>query len=82
MIDQFQYKIGVPAEELAGYGPGGYHPVRLGDTLDDGRYQILNKLGFGSFSTVWLARDEEYLSCSLLGRYLLTPASGIRRMFL
>ncbi|EHK40492.1 hypothetical protein TRIATDRAFT_231146, partial [Trichoderma atroviride IMI 206040] len=59
MIDQFQYNIGLPAEELSGYGPGGYHPVRLGDTLDDGRYRILNKLGFGSFSTVWLARDEE-----------------------
>ncbi|KAL6827999.1 kinase-like domain-containing protein [Trichoderma camerunense] len=58
MIDHLQYNIGVPAEELAKYCPGGYHPVHLGDVLDKGRYKILDKLGFGSFSTVWLARDE------------------------
>ncbi|EHK24113.1 uncharacterized protein TRIVIDRAFT_147331 [Trichoderma virens Gv29-8] len=58
MIDHFQYNIGVPAEELAKYYPGGYHPIHLGDILDRGRYRILDKLGFGSFSTVWLARDE------------------------
>ncbi|KAL6820184.1 kinase-like domain-containing protein [Trichoderma sp. SZMC 28015] len=58
MIDHLQYNIGVPAEELAKYCHGGYHPVHLNDLLCDGRYQILDKLGFGSFSTVWLARDE------------------------
>ncbi|KAK6507632.1 hypothetical protein TWF481_006058 [Arthrobotrys musiformis] len=39
-------------------GLGGYHPVVLGDTLMDKRYTILRKLGYGAFSTVWLARDE------------------------
>ncbi|QYS95402.1 Protein kinase domain-containing protein [Trichoderma simmonsii] len=58
MIDRFQYNIGVSAEDLAKYCHGGYHPVHLNDLLCDGRYRILNKLGFGSFSTVWLARDE------------------------
>ncbi|KAL7907398.1 kinase-like domain-containing protein [Trichoderma velutinum] len=58
MIDHLQYNIGVPAEELAKYCHGGYHPVHLNDLLCDGRYRILDKLGFGSFSTVWLARDE------------------------
>ncbi|KAL6806353.1 kinase-like domain-containing protein [Trichoderma sp. SZMC 28013] len=58
MIDHLQYNIGVPAEELAKYRHGGYHPVHLNDLLCDGRYRILNKLGFGSFSTVWLTRDE------------------------
>ncbi|KAJ4861386.1 protein kinase domain-containing protein [Trichoderma breve] len=58
MIDHLQYNIGVLAEELAKYCHGGYHPVHLNDLLCDGRYRILDKLGFGSFSTVWLAQDE------------------------
>ncbi|KAL6803562.1 kinase-like domain-containing protein [Trichoderma sp. SZMC 28012] len=58
MIDHLQYNIGVPAEELTKYCHGGYHPVHLNDFLCEGRYRILDKLGFGSFSTVWLARDE------------------------
>ncbi|KAJ7630045.1 hypothetical protein DFH06DRAFT_1337960 [Mycena polygramma] len=41
------------------YGPGGFFPVRLGDVLgtDPPRYRIAAKLGYGSYSTVWLARD-------------------------
>lgn len=58
MIDPAEYTIGVPAEALSKYCPGGYHPVRLRDRLHDGRYEILHKLGFGAFSTVWLARDS------------------------
>ena len=40
-----------------GYKPGGYHPVRIGDTYHNGRYLVVKKLGWGHFSTVWLARD-------------------------
>ena len=57
MIDHLQYTVGVPAEELSQYCPGGYNPTHLGDILKDRRYEIVHKLGFGSFSTVWLARD-------------------------
>lgn len=39
------------------YEPGGYHPVHLGERYKEGRYKILHKLGKGSYSTVWLARD-------------------------
>ena len=42
-------------EDLAHYKPGGYHPVHLGDIFS--RYRVMYKLGFGAFSTVWLARD-------------------------
>ena len=38
------------------YEPGGYHPVAIGDVLDK-RYPIVDKLGSGGYSTVWLARD-------------------------
>lgn len=45
-------------EEIEDYQPGGYHPISIGDTFDQGRYRILHKLGFGGSSTVWLARDQ------------------------
>jgi len=32
----------------------GYHPMHI-DEIVDGRYIILKKLGWGHFSTVWLA---------------------------
>jgi hypothetical protein len=44
-------------ESPEAYHPGGLHPVYLDDTLDDGRYKILRKLGFGTRSTAWLAED-------------------------
>ncbi|KAJ5346331.1 kinase-like protein [Penicillium brevicompactum] len=46
-------------EKLDRYRPGGYHPVLVGDTFKDGRYTIVNKLGFGGYSTVWLAWDKD-----------------------
>jgi hypothetical protein len=45
-------------EKISQYRPGGYHPVSLGDTIKENRYKIVHKLGWGGFSTVWLARDN------------------------
>lgn len=39
------------------YRRGGYHTVRVGDTFKNGSYVIQSKLGWGHFSTVWLAWD-------------------------
>jgi len=44
------------AENLELYRPGGFHPVYL-DNVIQGRYKLVHKLGFGAFSTVWLAID-------------------------
>lgn len=46
-------------EDLEDYCKGGYHPVHVGDTFSEGRYLIVRKLGWGHFSTVWLAKDHK-----------------------
>jgi serine/threonine protein kinase len=45
-------------EKLERYRPGGYHPITIEAWLND-RFRIIHKLGFGAYSTVWLARDKE-----------------------
>jgi serine/threonine protein kinase len=42
------------------YRRGGYHAVRIGDTFNSGRYVVQSKLGWGHFSTVWLAWDTHH----------------------
>lgn len=39
------------------YKRGGYHAVQIGDTFKNGCYVVQSKLGWGHFSTVWLAWD-------------------------
>lgn len=46
-------------EGIPDYKIGGYHPVHLGEVMND-RYIIVQKLGWGHFSTVWLARDRKH----------------------
>ncbi|KAJ3526925.1 hypothetical protein NM208_g10957 [Fusarium decemcellulare] len=53
------HSCGIDAEPLHRYQPGGYHPIELGDVVKDGRYKILHKLGWGSYSTTWAAKDQE-----------------------
>lgn len=52
--------------QLTGFNPvnmcfpvGGYHHVKVGD-LYNGKYHVIRKLGWGHFSTVWLAWDIQY----------------------
>lgn len=37
------------------YDPRRFYPARIGDTIQ--KYQIVSKLGWGTGSTVWLAKD-------------------------
>ncbi|CAL5082899.1 unnamed protein product [Urochloa decumbens] len=46
-------------EGVDGYRKGGYHAVRPGDQFAAGRYVAQRKLGWGNFSTVWLAYDVQ-----------------------
>lgn len=51
------YKPLEDIERLERYCPGGYHPVNVGDRFHS-QYHVVDKLGYGSYSTTWLARDE------------------------
>jgi serine/threonine-protein kinase SRPK3 len=45
-------------ERFKKFKQGQYYPANIGDVLVS-KYQIVGKLGFGTTSTVWLARDLE-----------------------
>ncbi|KAL8836102.1 MAG: hypothetical protein Q9170_003050 [Blastenia crenularia] len=56
-------------ENLEAYCAGGYHPVILSDTYRQDQYRVVHKLGYGSYSTVWLADDcirDKYVSLKFL----------------
>jgi serine/threonine-protein kinase SRPK3 len=46
-------------EGIEDYNIGGYHPVHIGEVLNN-RYVVIQKLGWGHFSTVWLCKDFKY----------------------
>ncbi|PIL26709.1 hypothetical protein GSI_11188 [Ganoderma sinense ZZ0214-1] len=46
----------VEEEALSWYNPQAFYPVRIGEVLQS-RYQVIGKLGYGAYSTVWLCRD-------------------------
>lgn len=43
-------------EGFGAYGLGGFHPVYIRDVYND-RYEIMRKIGYGQYSTVWLVKD-------------------------
>ncbi|KAJ5320451.1 hypothetical protein N7508_000734 [Penicillium antarcticum] len=46
----------IEEETITGYVAAHYYPTQIREIIPD-RYQIVGKLGFGSCSTIWLARD-------------------------
>jgi serine/threonine-protein kinase SRPK3 len=53
------YAPEVDLEDFENYTTGGFHPIIIGDSFQNGRYKIVHKLGFGGYSTIWLTRDRE-----------------------
>ncbi|CCE29213.1 related to dis1-suppressing protein kinase dsk1 [Claviceps purpurea 20.1] len=53
-FDEFEYDY----EDMEGRQNGDYYPIDIDDRLNE-RYRIVHKLGHGTFSTIWLALDEE-----------------------
>lgn len=53
-----QEKVNLRHEECVDdYKVGGYHPAYIGEEYNGGKYVLVRKLGWGYFSTVWLAKD-------------------------
>lgn len=46
-------------EDAKDYVPGGYHTAKIGENYKNNKYTLVRKLGWGHFSTVWLARDND-----------------------
>ncbi|KAF9535463.1 kinase-like domain-containing protein [Crepidotus variabilis] len=71
-------------ESPADYNAGGYLPVKVNDTFSNNRYQVVRKLGWGHFSTVWLVKDDLTHRHSALkvvksaGRYAETARDEIK----
>ncbi|KAJ2004063.1 serine/threonine protein kinase, CMGC [Coemansia thaxteri] len=57
--DDYDDEPEMEEEDIEDYCKGGYHPVKIGDTFKSEQYKVVRKLGWGHFSTVWLAHDRE-----------------------
>jgi hypothetical protein len=53
------------------YRSGGYHPVLAGDVYNQ-RYRVVRQLGWGLYSTVWLAQDTEFVFDLVVSRKLMS----------
>jgi serine/threonine protein kinase len=56
---RFEYNWIEDVEDLSKYKPGSYHPIMIGDKLNTDRYHLVDKLGCGGYSTVWLAHNTQ-----------------------
>ncbi|KAL2273543.1 hypothetical protein FJTKL_04445 [Diaporthe vaccinii] len=66
-------------ERLELYEPGGYHPVVVNDLLHN-RYRRVDKLGFGGYSTIWLARDETQSRYVAVKIWISSPSLSRREL--
>ncbi|KAB8249042.1 kinase-like domain-containing protein [Aspergillus flavus] len=65
----------VEEEALPDYIASRYYPTRIGEIIKD-RYQVVGKLGYGTTSTVWLARDINCRSYVTLKIFIKAASMG------
>ncbi|OAA66925.1 protein kinase domain-containing protein [Niveomyces insectorum RCEF 264] len=58
-FDDIAHKQPIEEETMPEYSAEHFYPVRLGEIFHD-RFQTVAKLGYGSSSTIWLARDLQH----------------------
>lgn len=47
----------IEEETLPKYSPRTFYAAKIGERLNNNRYEIVAKLGYGMTATVWLAKD-------------------------
>lgn len=62
--------MAIEEETLPHYDPEQFYPVHIGDVFKN-RYQIMGKLGYGTYSTSWLCRDLKQVPTPNLRRVIL-----------
>lgn len=67
-------------ENFQDYKSKGYHPAYIGELYRNGKYQIVQKLGWGTFSTVWLIKnlaDSRYYALKIQKSHATVLESAI-----
>ncbi|KAH7316688.1 putative serine/threonine-protein kinase [Stachybotrys elegans] len=61
--------VPIDEERIPNFNPENFYPANPGDVLE-GKYELLTKLGWGTASTVWLARDSSWSRWSKTRKYV------------
>jgi len=64
-----------PHMPLYDHGGAGYFPLRIGQLIHEGKFEVVRKLGWGAFGSVWLARVP---SSKYGSRYVAVKALTVR----
>ncbi|KAK6811249.1 hypothetical protein RU639_013032 [Aspergillus parasiticus] len=64
-------------ETLSWYSPDSFYPVKIGEVFQS-RYQVIGKLGYGGYSTIWLCRDLQQHAYVALKVFERNSAEGQR----
>ncbi|CCE63897.1 hypothetical protein TPHA_0G00610 [Tetrapisispora phaffii CBS 4417] len=79
-VDQLNSVAMQNEESEYDYKVGGYHTAYIGENYKNDRYTIVKKLGWGHFSTVWLALDnltKKFVALKILKSDTLYTEAGI-----